>query len=197
MSEHTPLAPEVEAKQHELFEASLRDCELPNELTPIQVIEALRFPNHLPSIIRFLKKLSQDPRLTYTTERQAKYHLPAESDRAIFTLEYSAREAFQPKPSIETHQPPSKRLFAACLAHARDKGPAFASQLYFIMQDIVKPALGYEYNLQPIQGRVEPSLGRSIRRMFFNEPDLNLEQYGDFNLLLKFITTHWQSFEAA
>lgn len=197
MSERTPLAPEVEAKQHELFEAALRDCKLPNELSPEQVIEALRFPSHFPSVVHFLKKLAQDPRLTYTTERQAKHQFTAESERAIFTLEYSAREAFQPKPSIEVHQPPSKRLFAACLAHARDKGPVFASQLYFVMQDIVKPALGYEYNLQPIQGVVEPSLQRSLRKLFSNEPDLNLEQYGDFNLLLKFITTHWSVFEAA
>ena len=184
-------------KQHELFEATLRNFALPSELKPEQVIEALRFPNHFPSVIHFLRKLSQDPRLTYKTERQAKYQFAAESERAIFTLEYSAREAFQPKPSIETHQPHSKRLFALCLAHAREKGPEFASQLYSIMQDVIKPTLGYEYNLQPIQGVVEPSLRRSLRKLFSNEPDLNEEQYGDFNVLLKFITTHWSIFEAA
>lgn len=197
MSENNHLSPELEAKQHQLFETALRRCELPAELTPEKVIEAFRFPNHFPSVIHFLRKLSSDPRLTYSTERQGQYLNASESERTIFTLRYSYHEVAQSEPQIETNLPKSKRLFAVCLTHAGEKGSLFASQLYYLMLKVVKPALGFVYDLQPIKGAVEPSLQRNLRKIFLNEPNLNYQQYGDFNLLLNFITTHWQVFETA
>lgn len=202
MIENQSLAAELAARHHELFQQALRECELPAELTPQVVIKALDHPEQFPTVISFLTKLGTTLNLSYRSEFAGIYFSPDESERKAFQKRYYENLTSTAEPTSEFKQLPhefNSRLFALCQTHSNGNSTK-TFVLYYLMSEVIGPKLNYQYDLNEVDSRNGQPYVPSIIQNLLGKPSYikpNFDKMGDFNLLLKYLTTHYETFKRA
>lgn len=202
MTETNSLSAEIAARHHELWQQALRECEFPAELPPQVVIKAIDHPEQFPAVIQFLSRLGTTLSLSYRSEFAGTYFSPDQEERKGFQKRYYQNLTATDVPTSELKQLPhefSSRLFALCQTHS-DGNPTKTFVLYYLMSEVIGPKLNYQYDLKEVDSRNGQPYEPSIIQNFLGKPSYikpNFDQMGDFNLLLKYLTTHYETFKRA
>jgi len=72
--------------------------------------------------------------------------------------------------------------------------------LYYLMSEVIGPKLGYHYDLREIDTKTGQTHSPSILEAWLGKPahvQPDLHQAGDFNLLLKYLANHYETFKRA
>lgn len=176
--------PVGEARGDALYLESLNRKHLPDQLTPAIFAETILHPEQFPIAARMLKDFGIAGKTTYETEYFGTNLPPEISSQVAKKYQDEQRVSTVDKPIPFTlSQPRSPRLQMLCASHA-DKWEGEGDQIYYIMSEVVGPALGFKYNLDPptntkqngdfhlIARYIKENLGR-LRPLFFDQKDVS------------------------